>query len=238
MKTKGVIENARGLAGLSKTEVAKAIGVSRPTYDKIESGENELTVSQINIISKLLNVSVPSLASELLVETTGAENSLEQVEKYKQMILYTIKVGSDSDGRVTKTKLAKLVYHADFLCYYEHKIPISGMTYRKLPQGPVPDIYFRALDELESDGIVACERKGNAQMYSLVEENIVTSKLHEYEIRLITSVGKGWKNKTTEEIVNFTHKQLPWQVNHAGEPIHYGLIAQEEQEMVYGPVVL
>ena len=61
------------------------------------------------------------------------------------------------------------------------------------------------------------------------------SKLSDKELAVIRSIGEAWKDKQTQEIVDFTHEQLPWQICREGEIIPYGLITQEDPEKVYGP---
>ena len=139
------------------------------------------------------------------------------------------------NAKITKTKLAKLVYLADFIWYYENSKPMSGMTYRKLPRGPVSDVYFRALDEMEEDGTIKRELSGKAIMLSLVEKEAPTGKLSKEEVNLIKRIGEAWQGKSTDDIVNFTHEQLPWQICLDGEAIPYSLIFQEEPEKIYGP---
>ena len=60
-------------------------------------------------------------------------------------------------------------------------------------------------------------------------------KLDDDELNVIRLLGEAWKDKQTQEIVDFTHDQLPWQICREGEVIPYGLITQEEPEKVYGP---
>jgi DNA-binding XRE family transcriptional regulator/uncharacterized phage-associated protein len=229
------IEKARSLRGYSQEQVARALGISRPTYVNIESGKKELTISQAKALSSMLCIGLEDIYG------ANGEDSLffdviASTEKYKQIILNSIKHGADSDGKITKTKLAKLVYLADFMWYYRNSSPMSGVVYRKLPQGPVADVYFRALDELEDAGVVVREPKGNAFMYSLIEKEAPTNRVSERELDLITRVCKAWQGKPTAEIVDFTHKQLPWQICRDGEVIPYSLITQEEPESVYGTV--
>ena len=223
--------------GLTKEQVAKAIGVSRPTYDKIEAGENELTVSQAKALASMLRISIEDLLG-MVDGVSVFSDVISSTEKYKQMILNAIKYGADSDGKITKTKLAKLMYLVDFIWYYQNSSPMSGMTYRKLSRGPVSDIYFRVMDELEDDGAVIREPKGNAVMFSLLEKEAPIGKLSDDEISLIKKISNSWRYKSTEDIVNFTHEQLPWQICRDGEVIPYGLITQEEPERVYGSMQL
>ena len=231
------IEKARSMRGYSQEQVARALGVSRPTYVNIETGKKELTISQAKALSSMLKIGL----DDILGDTDGASlfsNVIASTEKYKQIILNALKHGADSDGKITKTKLAKLVYLADFIWYYRNSSPMSGMTYRKLPRGPVADVYFRALDELEEEGVIIREPKGQAVLFSLVEREAPTSKLSDDELDLIVKISKAWQGKSTGDIVNFTHEQLPWQICREGEVIPYNLITQEEPERVYGTVQL
>jgi len=229
------IEKARSLRGYSQEQVARALGISRPTYANIEAGKKELTISQAKSLSSMLCIRFDDIYGNN-GEDPWLFDVIASTEKYKQIILNSIKNGADSDGRVTKTKLAKLVYLADFIWYYRNSSPMSGMTYRKLSKGPVADIYFRALDELEDAGVVVREHKGNAFMYSLVEKEAPANRLSDRELDMIARVGRAWQGKPTDEIVEFTHRQLPWQICRDGEIIPYSLITQEDPENVYGAV--
>jgi len=229
------IEKARTMRGYSQDQVARALGISRPTYVNIEAGRKEPTISQAKALSSMLAIGL----DDIMGTSDGSSvftDVIASTEKYKQIILNALKHGADSDGKITKTKLAKLVYLADFIWYYRNSSPMSGVTYRKLARGPVADVYFRALDELEDAGTVIREPKGNAIMYSLVEQEAPSNRLSEQELDLIRRTGKAWKGKPTDEIVDFTHRQLPWQVCRDGEVIPYTLISQEEPENVYGTV--
>jgi DNA-binding XRE family transcriptional regulator/uncharacterized phage-associated protein len=231
------IEQARLARGYTQEQVAHAIGVSRPTYINIESGKKELTVFQAKALSSMLRISMDDILG-IADGLSVFSDVLKSTEKYKQMILNSLKYGAGEDGRITKTKLAKLVYMADFIWYYQNSSPMSGVTYRKLPRGPVADVYFRALDELEEDGTIIREPKGKAILFSLIEKDAPTSRLSGDELSLIKKIGKAWQGKSTDDIVNFTHEQLPWQICRDGEIIPYGLITQEEPERVYGTIQL
>ncbi|MDO4612289.1 MAG: DUF4065 domain-containing protein [Candidatus Saccharibacteria bacterium] len=230
------IIKARQARGYSQEEVARAIGVSRPTYINIEAGKKELTVSQAEALAAILRVGIDDIIG-ISDGSSVFSDVITSTDKYKQIILNALQYGADeSDGKITKTKLAKLVYLADFIWYYETSKPMSGMTYRKLPRGPVADVYFRALDEMEDDGVILREPKGQAIMFSLVEKDAPKGRLSEKEVDLIEKISKAWQGKSTEDIVNFTHEQLPWQICLDGEAIPYSLIFQEEPEKIYGPI--
>lgn len=154
-------------------------------------------------------------------------------EKCRQIVTNALFYGADDDGKVTKTMLAKLVYLIDFTWYYENLSPMSGMSYRKRPYGPVPDMYFRIVSEMEDEGIIAMEAKGTASLFSL-HKDPKSNALNEDELNMIQRIGNAWHGRSTDEIVSFTHNQLPWQICRPDEVIPYELITQEEPERVYG----
>lgn len=216
---------------LSQEQIAKAIGVSRPTYTAMEADKQHLSAEEAQKLASLMGISIDELLS----------GNIANVEKYKQMILVYLRMNltSKKDNKIPKTKLAKLLYLADFAWYYNHLESMSGMMYRKIPYGPVPDTFFRALDELEEAGKIFIERKDvdGKEMFLIGEsesnknEKIVT--LSSDEIKLMKDIGKKWKDKKTNEIVNFTHNQLPYTLCRQDEIIPYELITQEDPEMVF-----
>lgn len=228
------LEKARSARGYSQDQVAAAIGMSRPTYALVEAGKRDVKLSQAESLAAMLRISIDELRGAPDGVSTFSD-PMASVEKYKQMILNSLQFGAAEDGKITKTKLAKLVYLADFTWYYEQLSPMSGMSYRKLPRGPVADVYFRALDELEEDGVIDREEKGNAILFSIVESgNAPANRLSDEEKKMIQDIGTAWQGKQTQEIVDFTHAQIPWQICRDGEVIPYGLITQEDPELVYG----
>ena len=229
------ILKARQTHGFSQEKVANAIGVSRPTYINIENGKKELTLRQAETLSTILHIGLEEIKGGAGGGVAPC-NAIEMADKYKQMILNVIRYGADTDGKVTKTKLAKMVYLVDFIWHYEHSSPMSNVSYRKLPRGPVADLYFRVLDEMEEDGLVVRRESGRAILFSLVEEVAPDGLLTGEEIDCIRRVCGAWREKSTQDIVNFTHGQAPWQICFEGEVIPYDLIFQEEPERVYGPV--
>lgn len=230
------IEKARQAAGYTQAQVAEALRMSRPTYALIESGDKDLTLTQLETLAAMFRVT----EDELRGAPDGVSTLIDpqaSVDKYKQIILNALQFGADSsDAKITKTKLAKLVYLADFTWYYNQLAPMSGMSYRRLPRGPVPDVYFRAIDEMIESGLIDIEPSGRAFMISMVESGDAPhSKLSDDERNVIKILGEAWKDRQTQEIVDFTHEQLPWQICRDGEVIPYGLITQEDPEKVYGP---
>lgn len=215
----------------SQEHIAKAIGVSRPTYTAIEAGKQQLSAEEAQKLASLMSITIDELLS----------GNVSDIVKYKQMILtyLRMKLTSKDDDKVPKTKLAKLLYLADFAWYYDHSESMSGMQYRKIEYGPVPDTFFRALDELEDAGKIIIVRKteNGKEMYlieeSLSNKNEKIKTLSTEEVELMKQIAKKWRDRRTKEIVNFTHNQLPYSLCRPDEIIPYELITQEDPEMVF-----
>lgn len=226
-KLNQLLKELREKRGLSQQEVAEKLGMSRTSYISVEQGKKELSLSEAQTISSFFGISLNDMQM----------GEFPDLSKYKEMIISFLRSFSFAgDGKIPKTKLAKLLYLADFSSYYLSAKSMSGMQYRRLKYGPVPDLYFRALDELEEEGRI--ERDNKKSDVILISENssskrIAPEKLQRKELELISKIAKKWQGKKTSEIVNFTHNQLPYKVCSPDEIIPYELIIQEDPEYVY-----
>lgn len=223
------IKFLRNSSGISQAEVAEVLKMSRSSYIEVEKGEKELTLSQLKQMANILQISL----EELIFETVQVSSGDYKLEKYKQIILNCLEYGSDSlDGKITKTKLAKLAYLSDFAWFYNHLESMSGLSYKRFKHGPVPDQYFRVIDELFEEGAISIKNKGTAFMIE-TNEKAPNDQLNKDELFLIKTIAKKWRDKNTMEIVHFTHQQLPWKICRPGEFIPYELITQEDPEHIY-----
>jgi len=223
------IETIRKEKKITQDEVAKYLWITRQTFSKLEKWAIEPTLWQAVKLAELLWVEFDNF---IKTDTwTEASKSINW-DKYKQIITNFIRFWADDDGKITKTKLAKLCYLLDFAWYYYNLEPITGLEYKKFAQWPVPDAYFSTLEELFEEDYIAIEIKWRSHLI----ENIwspSSDKLSEDEVNMLEEIAKKWKWKQTHEIVEFTHKQLPWMICYDKEIIPYNLITQEDLENVY-----
>lgn len=224
-----LIKTLRLKEGISQSVMAERVGISRPSYIAVEKGTKELSLAEAGKLSAVFGITVDELLHA----------QAPDYKKYKQMILAYLRGAKESKKILKKTKLAKLLCLADFAWYYKHLESISGMPYRKIEFGPVPDAYFRALQELEDDGSIAVKREKNdgKDMYMISETRgsakTALDTISKDEMKFIHKVWKRWEKANTQEIVKFTHGQLPYTVAFEGEIIPYELITQEDPEHVY-----
>lgn len=212
----------------NQQELADLLWVTRQTYARMEKWESDINMGQAVKLAEFFKISLDELYPENKVEATPSFDR----EKYKQIIRNFIALWADPDGKITKTKLAKLCYLLDFTRFYNNLISVTGLEYRKIQQGPVPDLYFTTIEEMQEEQSIAVQQNGQAFMISniwAVSHNL----LNEDEMMRIEKIANKWKWANTKQIVDFTHKQLPWLICHDKEIIPYGLITQEEDDNIY-----
>ncbi len=218
-----IIRRVRDGSGMSQASVAKYIGMSRTSYIAVEQGKRELTLSEVVQAGELFNIEI----DEMLPTKHG-----KNIEKYKQMLFFIMR----SIGKpVAKTKLAKLLYLADFAWFYNTYDSMSGMTYRKMTHGPVPNDYFSILGELEERKLLNKTNFNKAELYSesMAGKSVSDGLLNKEEKVLMKKIVKKWADKSTDEIVGFTHNQLPYLFADSWQDIPYELIIQEDPKNVY-----
>lgn len=217
------IKELRTKRGFSQSFVANKLNLSRPSYTSIENGSRGLTLAEAEKLKDLFGISIEEFAKA----------TLPKYEKYKQMILAYLQSPISSGGKVPKTKLAKLLYLADFAWYYNNLESMSGMQYLHRTYGPVPDPYFRALAELEEEGKITIDYKGDAILIGAGAEHQKLDLIKNDELGLMKKISAKWKDKRTQEIVDFTHEQLPYKLCSPDETIPYELIIQQDPDHVY-----
>lgn len=216
----------REQSGYTQEEVATKLGIGRDRWILVEKGKRDLSTEELGRLAELFGIDVSDFFEEI-----------PDIKKFRQMYFACLKYSANSHGNVPKTKLAKLIYLSDFKNFFENLEPISGVKYRRLEYGPVPDIFFSTTDDLLEQGKIKIEiLDRGAQMISSNTREEDFSKLSSQELESIKQVCKLWKDKPTQDIVNFTHEQKPWKMCRDGEYIPYSLIIQEDPDHVYQPL--
>lgn len=221
----GVLENLvllRKKTGHSQEEVADKLGITRQTYSKIENNDSQLTTKQLDIIAAFFGVPVEEFFY-------GVQN----VDKFKQMYLYILEYFK---AGIPKTKLAKLLYFADFNHYYNNLESMSGVLYRCKDYGPLADPFLEITEDLYESGEIQIDTLSmGAQIVSIPKQikNIEYGLLSDEEKKEIEVICEVWKDASVQTIVNYTHQQKPWMSCRPNEVIPYELILQEDPNHVY-----
>ncbi len=236
-----IIKQLRDQADLSQQEVADNIGVARLTYAKLESGERQPKLDEIQALSRYYEVSTDELINGLVKEPTvkyqrqsqNQENIIPREidpkvkpDKLRQVLLYVLgEVGGKPN--VGETVLYKLLYFIDMDYYEKYGRSITGLTYINNTFGPTPKNDFRALvnDMKKHNEIDIIENKffNNTQKKYLAQAEPDLSHLNGQEIDHINEVLSRLGDKNATELSHLSHLDTPWLATKPKQPIDYQL---------------
>ncbi len=113
-------------------------------------------------------------------------------------------------GEVYCTKMNKLLFYIDFLSYRQRGMAMTGLSYRAIEFGPVPDKWDRVYSEF--DEIVQAPRmigeyEGNVLIAETPPDNKILSN---DDIAIIKTVCNTFKECSSKEISLISHKEPAW----------------------------
>ncbi|MCG2694850.1 DUF4065 domain-containing protein [Candidatus Parcubacteria bacterium] len=233
-----LIQNKRKLLGLSQVEMAKSLGISRPTYKKLEKGESKPTEQQKVILARLFDVSQDILEKNSLDLNKISGNveireiPKENISKFKEVLLYILgKVGSRPN--IGQTVLYKLLYFMDFDYYEKYEEQLIGATYIKNTYGPTPTSFAKVVKQMESEGkLVEVKSKyfdRDQTKYIPVKEADVSS-LSGKELKHIEDEIERLAYLTARQLSDLSHKDTPWLVAKDKEVINYEHVFYRPEE--------
>jgi len=222
------IQNKRKLSGLSQSEVAKSLGMSRPTYTQLEQGKTRPSEEQRAFLASIFGISKETLekntgekivTSEIKVKEVPKEN----IERFKQVLLYVVsKVGNRPN--IGQTALYKLLYFIDFDYYEKTQKYLIGATYIKNTHGPSPVSFAKISRDLQSNGqLVEVHSKyfHYDQKKYLVTSEPEVSLLSASELKHIDDELERLASKSVRELSDLSHIDTPWKVAKDKQVLNY-----------------
>ncbi len=212
--------------GVTQEELAKVLGVSRPTLIKIEKGERKLSEKEAKKLKEYFEI------LEGNREDIRINIPQRNLYKFKQVFLYILqKVGAKPN--VGLTVLYKLLYFIDFDYYEKYEKQLMGLTYIKNTHGPTPREFKKVVDEMIRNGEVEEVKskfynKDQKKFLPIVEPDL--SVLNGQELEMIDSVLDRYSDKTAKEISELSHKDMPWRAAKMGENIEYEHVFYRSEE--------
>lgn len=117
-------------------------------------------------------------------------------------------------GPVFVTKMNKLMFYADFIHYKRHGYGITGLSYRALQYGPVPESWGMVYGTMSG---IAMEEfvypSGQSGIQLEIHSEVDYSALDEAEISTVESVCKFFADMNAGEISEASHKEKAWIAN-------------------------
>jgi len=192
--------------GISQTEMAEILEISRPTLIKIEKGEREMKPEEKDKFQKFLE-SFEDPEPQMRINIPQ-----KNIEKFKQVFLYLLeKVGARPN--IGQTVLYKLLYFIDFDYYEKYETQLMGLTYFKNTHGPVPREFKKTIDKMIEDKELEEVKSTYFSFQQTKYLPIIEPKLtllNGQELEMIESVIKRYGNKTATEISDMSHRDTPW----------------------------
>ncbi len=232
---------------ISQSELARIVGVSRPTAIKILAGEREIRVSEADKLAMNLGISVAEIFGEacaveiVLKKKSTKEKGQEKerisvpsknVEKFKNALLYiTQKIGALPN--VGQTVLYKILYFCDFDYYEKYEEQLIGATYVKNHFGPTPREFSAIIKQMAKDGqIEEIKTKffNKDQTKYIPVKSPDLSVFNGRELQHIDEEIARLGHKTATELSDFSHQDVPWISTKIGENIPYEAVFYRTKE--------
>lgn len=169
--------------------------------DKIIDEEN-LNLNDVVILNHLMGEAKPNTLTGYISP---------KIEKLSEMVVYF-----SAMLQPYKTKLNKLLFYADFSHYKQTGFSISGVRYRAIDMGPVPNnfqsifeyIQFSNKIEIKNvfiDNDITGELFKKQEDYTFKKELFSESELH-----VLETVANLFKLTKTKDIVEMSHDEIAW----------------------------
>jgi putative zinc finger/helix-turn-helix YgiT family protein len=159
------------------------------------------------------------LSERQVGEFTGYRNF--DLEKIKNMILYIL-----GFHETYRTKINKLLWYMDFLCYKVYSVSISGNSYTHSTYGPTADDYELIISVMLKDALID---KDEVIAHDTVREQLKSliscdkSMFSEDEIKVMDFVLNKFKDFKCGKISEYSHEEAPYKNTIEGQKISYTL---------------
>jgi len=120
-----------------------------------------------------------------------------------------------------KTKLNKLLFYSDFIMHQQTGFSMSGVQYRAIPMGPVPNNYNSIFEYLTNKHTVDVYYTnfadgGTGEQFKPNQNKAFNSELFaEIELGILNAVADRFKYTSTSEIIEISHREKAWIENNA-----------------------
>jgi transcriptional regulator with XRE-family HTH domain len=228
----------------SQDDLAKMVGISRPSLTQVELGKRSLNIMELQKFAQVLGFSLDNFMSENFssepinfLESDKKITYSERISvpslkmgKFKNILLYILERCAGKPN-VGETVLYKLLYFSDFNYYELYEEHLTGASYRKLPYGPVPqnlDVIMENMIENNQVQRFKTTYHGYPQTRYLPLEKADLTQLKASEKEVIDRVIEQMSDWSASAVSNYSHKDIPWLASKEGEEINYELVFYRE----------
>lgn len=154
----------------------------------------------------------PEYQSTIFVCERGIYNGygVLSTDRVKNVLLYVLM----KCGDVFYTKMNKLLFYADFVAYRQLGISITGLSYKAIEFGPVPerwDRIYSSFEEISIEPRIIGDREGTILTTSVKPD---TSLFTESELHILDEICSSLACYTSTELSELSHQESAWIDNH------------------------
>ena len=173
--------------------VSEKLGVSRQSYMRYETGEIELSASQIRILANLYQIEYRNIIDGIMPEDTVtymATNN-HDAEKFRQIVLYALQTAGDL-VYLSQTDFYKLLYfiHKDF--YEQYFVKLTSLYYPEQSLSEGLEIYANEISKMENENII----------------EMLNTSIHKGQSKKIIPLKRANLNYLTGTEVCFLHREF------------------------------
>jgi putative zinc finger/helix-turn-helix YgiT family protein len=186
-----------------------------------------------NLIKKEIHPNFNKILEQLFLserkvgEFTGYK--IFDLEKIKSMVLYIL-----GFHETYVTKINKLLWYMDFLCYKAYSVSISGNSYTHSTYGPTADDYELIISVMLKDALIG---KNEVILHDEVREQLKSltscdkSIFSDDEIKVMDFVLNKFKSFKCSKISEYSHEEVPYKNTAEGQKISYTLAEELSLEI-------
>ncbi|MCX6309892.1 MAG: DUF4065 domain-containing protein [Bacteroidia bacterium] len=133
------------------------------------------------------------------------------LEKFSEMVVYFTET-----LQPYKTKMNKLLFYSDFHMHKQYAFSISGVPYRAIDMGPVPNNFNSIFEYLSNNNKVDIQNfnfpdGGTGEQFKPNGKSAFRSELFsKEELSILSKVAERFKKTSTNEIIDISHKEKAW----------------------------
>lgn len=235
------IRDIRSIYGLAATKMSEILGFGENQYRLYENGEmpseaNGKILKSIlnydifcNIVKNAENQFYAKEFAKICAKLEGAKDRIAEMNKkrevfvcqrseangyapqsysrLKNIMLYLIERCND----VYNTKMNKLLFYVDFLSYKRRGIAMSGLAYKAIQYGPIPERYnfiYASIDDIYSDIVEFPSGYSGEVLKAAVSPDM--SVFSDDDIKILDQVVVAFKRSKANEISEISHKEDAW----------------------------
>ena len=171
----------------------------------VEASKSDMTEQEYQRIRKKVEAADGDYKPIVLPsEYTGFRSlSTDKVANVVRLIISTI-------GSTFVTKMNKLLFYADFIHYKKHGYGITGITYKALPFGPVPEHWgtlYSSLSGVDMEEFVYPSGQSGIKLEAIENTDNI---LNESELSTVEKVCALFSNMSAGEISQTSHLEKGW----------------------------